>query len=230
LSSQSRLRCCRPQKQQNDFFEFPLTKKSFHLPFLPPNPLHPLPSINRSMQSLSALTQAQGCAVDGTSAAANPLAQLVNQSLGMSTQKGQIPRGMFQPGQQAPAGPQSEIERGMAMGLHPGSQMHGPPAGPIGWGQAPKGGADMAFVREFEQQFRNGGQQQQLMGAPPQSWVQDFDRMRVNPMESAYQQQFHGGNRAQAWAHDMARGPRPPSEMEMVWRQQQVRYFLCKRV
>jgi hypothetical protein len=174
------------------------------------------------MNLLSNLTQGQGCAVDGTTATANPLAQLVNQSMGLAPQKGQGPRGTFQQGAQGPAGPQGEIERGMYMGLRP--QQRGPmqqqhPAGPMGWGAAAH--ADSAFVREFEQQFRQGPSQQQLLGGPPQHWVQDFERMHVNPMEQAYMQQFHGGSRAQAWAHDMARGPMPPSEMEMAWRQQQ---------
>jgi len=164
----------------------------------------------------------QGCAVDGTAAAANPLSQLVNQVIGGAPPgaKGAMSHGPMHPGQQqGMARPQSDIERGMAMGLHPGSLVHAPPSGPVGWGQAPAPG--MNFAREFEQQFRQDQQQQHLLGGPPQNWVKDFERMHVNPMDAAYHQNFHGGSRAQGWAHEMARGPMPPSEMEMAWRQQQ---------
>ena len=191
------------------------------------------------MDALRGLTEGQGCAVDGTAAGANPLAQLVNQTLGMGQKggaAGPMGPGQFVPPPGAMHGQASEVERGMNAAMAgQRARFAGPmgaaagPAGVMGRGMAgPMSGPAMpgaatGFVQEFEQQFR--GDPGMAMGMGPrghpgmhagEQWVRDFQQMSLgNPMERAYRQNF-------GWAHEMARGPTPAQlEMERVWRQQQ---------
>ena len=183
------------------------------------------------MDALRGLTEGQGCAPDGTAASANPLSQLVNQTLGMAQKGRPAP---FQGGPMGAAAradlaqQQTEAERGLNAAMAGQRGGFGGPmgamGGPMGRGPMTMGGGPSPAAAQFEQQFRGAGVPQQALGprgypAGPMGgmWVRDFERMRLqDPMARAW------GAQAGPWAAEMVRGPTPAQlEMERVWRQQQ---------